>query len=177
MENYYGHKAILARPMNRKEYNDYRGWKLPKDENGDDKGYLVEYIDGGQSNHPKHDGYISWSPKEVFEKAYKANKNLTFSEALYLLKQGFPVKREGWNKGKFAFRQVPASINVETIVPKMQSLPARVKSIFIKRNEIKGAPIQTLEYSNQIALVDKDNNIYSYLPSSEDLFAEDWGVR
>jgi hypothetical protein len=31
---------------------------------------LVEYIDGGQSNHELHEGYISWSPKEVFENAY-----------------------------------------------------------------------------------------------------------
>lgn len=69
MENYIGVKQIKARPMNRLEYNDYRGWDLPSDENGADEGYLVEYPDS-DSNHPDHAGYISWSPKEVFEAAY-----------------------------------------------------------------------------------------------------------
>ena len=68
---YEGTKIVQATPMNRLEYNQYRGWDLPADENGDDEGYLVEYLDGGKGNHPAHLGYISWSPKEVFERAYK----------------------------------------------------------------------------------------------------------
>jgi hypothetical protein len=71
MENYIGVKRIKAKPMNRLEYNEYRGWNLPSDEDGTDEGFLVEYIDGGKANHPDHKGYISWSPKEVFENAYK----------------------------------------------------------------------------------------------------------
>lgn len=71
MINYVGKKAVKATPMTRAEYNIYRGWELPADENGADEGMLVEYIDGGKSNHPDHVGYISWSPKDVFEKAYK----------------------------------------------------------------------------------------------------------
>ena len=70
MEQYTGTKNILARPMNRADYNDYRGWDLPADEEGSDEGYLVEYTDGGASNHPDHEGYISWSPAVVFDKAY-----------------------------------------------------------------------------------------------------------
>lgn len=68
---YEGTKLVQAKPMNRLEYNQYRGWDLPADENGADEGFLVEYLDGGQANHPDHKGYISWSPKEVFERAYK----------------------------------------------------------------------------------------------------------
>lgn len=71
MNKYLGVKLIEAKPMNRSDYNDYRGWELPEDENGEDEGYLVEYTDGGKSNHPKHKGYISWSPKDVFDKAYR----------------------------------------------------------------------------------------------------------
>ena len=56
MKHYVGTKQILAKPMTRQEYNDYRGWTLP---------------DGGAANHPDHKGYISWSPKDVFDKAYK----------------------------------------------------------------------------------------------------------
>ena len=34
------------------------------------EGYLVEYTDGGKPSDPRHTGYISWSPKEQFDKAY-----------------------------------------------------------------------------------------------------------
>ncbi len=70
---YTGVKRIFATPMNRKEYIDYRGWELPADENGADEGYLVEYEQSETSpnvNHRNHKGYISWSPKDVFEEAY-----------------------------------------------------------------------------------------------------------
>lgn len=63
-------KDVRAWPMNRADYNAYRGWTLPADENGADEGYLVEYLDGGKSNHPHHHGYISWSPADVFHRAY-----------------------------------------------------------------------------------------------------------
>lgn len=60
MEHFIGIKEIDAKPMTRGEYNEYRGWTIPVDENPADEGYLVKYPDG----------YESWSPKEVFEKAY-----------------------------------------------------------------------------------------------------------
>lgn len=68
---YEGTKRLYATPMNRGDYNAYRGWEVPSDEDPADEGYLVEYLDGGKSNHPDHAGYISWSPKSVFERAYK----------------------------------------------------------------------------------------------------------
>ena len=84
MEKYTGVKEILAKPMNRKEYNDYRGWELPSDENGEDEGFLVEYIQSETSpnvNHPNHKGYISWSPKDVFEESY-INTFLSLDESV-----------------------------------------------------------------------------------------------
>ncbi len=68
---YIGTKTIDAIPMTRLAYNLLRGWTLPADENGEDAGYLVEYLDGGQANVKGFTGYISWSPAEVFEKSYK----------------------------------------------------------------------------------------------------------
>lgn len=38
---YIGTKTVHASPMTRAAYNDYRGWKLPENENGDDAGFLV----------------------------------------------------------------------------------------------------------------------------------------
>jgi hypothetical protein len=68
---YIGAKTICAVAMNRLAYNKLRGWTLPADENGDDEGYLVEYLDGGKPNLEGYAGYVSWSPKEQFENAYR----------------------------------------------------------------------------------------------------------
>lgn len=67
---YEGTKRLAAQPMRRGDYNAYRGWVCPADEDPTDDGYLVEYVDGGKSNDSRHAGYISWSPKDVFERSY-----------------------------------------------------------------------------------------------------------
>ncbi len=61
MKRYVGCKEIKAQPMNRGEYNRYRGWAIPAGENPEDEGYLVKYSDG----------YESWSPKKQFDEAYR----------------------------------------------------------------------------------------------------------
>lgn len=104
MQTYIGTKIIKARPMNRADYNTYRGWKLPADENGEDTGMLVEYLDGGQANHPDHEGYISWSPMPVFANAYRRVDGMTFGQAIEAMNAGHKVARSGWNgKGMFLF--------------------------------------------------------------------------
>ena len=37
MKQHIGVKLINAKPMTRQEYNDFRGWPLPADENGADE--------------------------------------------------------------------------------------------------------------------------------------------
>lgn len=88
MEDYIGIKRIEAKPMTRGDYNKYRGWQIPKDENPADEGYLVRY----------EDDYISWLPKDVFESAYHKNGKMSFSEALYAARHfGEKISRAGWN--------------------------------------------------------------------------------
>jgi len=70
MKMFVGTKILKARPMTLGDYNDYRGWPLPDNEDGSSAGYLVEYLDGGKPNDERHSGYISWSPAVQFEKAY-----------------------------------------------------------------------------------------------------------
>lgn len=60
MQKYIGVKQVEAKKMTRGDYNDYRGWTVPADENPNDEGYMVKYADD----------YVSWSPKETFEKSY-----------------------------------------------------------------------------------------------------------
>ena len=71
MKKYVGTKELKAIPMNKEEYCQYRQLEVPLNENPKEEGYLVEYLDGGKPNDERHLGYISWSPKDVFEKAYK----------------------------------------------------------------------------------------------------------
>jgi hypothetical protein len=71
MPLYRGTKTLRARPMSRGDYNAFRGWQMPADEDPNEAGYLVEYLDGGKANVDGHDGYVSWSPADVFEGAYK----------------------------------------------------------------------------------------------------------
>lgn len=98
MNRYIGVKQINAMPMTREEYNEFRGWQVPKDENPDDAGYLVEYVDGGKANTEQFKGYVSWSPKDVFERAYReVGAGMTFGMALDLMKAGSRVARMGWN--------------------------------------------------------------------------------
>jgi hypothetical protein len=97
MQQHIGVKLINAKPMTRQEYNDFRGWTLPENENGADEGFLVEYVDGGQANTTEYAGYVSWSPKDVFERAYRPVDGLTFGLAIEALKLGKRVARAGWN--------------------------------------------------------------------------------
>ena len=64
---FIGTKSVLATTMTRGEYNEYRGWTIPENEDPTEQGYLVEYVDGGKPNDDRHKGYISWSPKDVLE--------------------------------------------------------------------------------------------------------------
>lgn len=159
MNKYIGTKQIEAKEMNLGDYNNYRGWTIPENEDPKRDGFLIKY----------EDGYESWSPKEVFEAAYRKTDGLTFGLAVEALKLGKKIQRAGWNgKGLFVFMQIPATIG-EEIVPKMQSLPQSVKDEFIKRTG-------NITYANQMAIVNPDSSINGWVASSSDTFAEDWCI-
>lgn len=103
MKKYIGTKMIEAKPMNRGDYNAYRGRTIQENENPADEGYLVVYTDS--------DNYESWSPKDVFDRAYRScDGGMTFGGALELLKMGFKVARKGWN-GKKQYIQLATGIS------------------------------------------------------------------
>ena len=88
MPMYIGTKLVQAEPMSRGEYNAYRGWPIPCDEDQAAEGYLVRY---------QPDGYESWSPREVFEQAYRQVDGLSFGLAIEAAKKGKKIARKGWN--------------------------------------------------------------------------------
>ena len=94
--------------------------------------------------------------------------NYDFGTAIKFLKAGGAIRRAGWNgKGLFVIKQVPAHITSETI-PNMQSLPQTAKDILMKRQK------PCLKYTNQMLIINEDGRADSWVPSSSDVFAEDW---
>lgn len=104
MKKYIGTKVIKATPMTRGEFNKRKGVQIPEnDQCYNDEGYLVTYVDS--------DNYESWSPKDVFQRAYHAcDTGITFGSAIELLKMGYKVKRKGWN-GKNQYIELASNIS------------------------------------------------------------------
>ena len=71
MQKYAGTMQVWAKEMTRAEYNDYRGWVLPDDEDGSDEGYLIEEISDAPANFKLHKGPICWKTKEQFKASFK----------------------------------------------------------------------------------------------------------
>jgi hypothetical protein len=68
---YQGTKQLRANPCGKAAYCEIRGWAVPADEDPEEPGYIVEYADGGKPNVDGYDGYISWSPADVFLQSYR----------------------------------------------------------------------------------------------------------
>jgi hypothetical protein len=89
MKRFIGVKLINAKPMTRLAYNEFRGWDLPADENGDDKGFLVEYVEGGKPNTKEYEGYVSWSPEDVFHGAYTKTTSYDSGLSMHVVSEGY----------------------------------------------------------------------------------------
>lgn len=170
MQQYIGTKVVNAQPMTRLEYNVLRGWELPADENGDDAGYLVEYVDGGKANHPDYTGYISWSPADVFNRAYRPASGMTFGDAIAALKAGKRVARAGWNgKGMWLAYMSGMSLppfNTQGTERKVNDRTAKWIG--------EDTPLETLPY---IAMWTADKKwLPGWLASQTDMLAEDWVI-
>ena len=89
MKQYIGTKIIQAEPKMR---------KVPAENCLADRGFE----DGYKVIYP--DGYESWSPKDVFEAAYRETSGMNFGLAIEAAKIGKKIARAGWNgKGMFLF--------------------------------------------------------------------------
>ena len=89
MKQYIGIKVVAARPMTRGDYNIFRGWQIPADEDPADEGYVMKYENGhvqwlpaGYSRHILYSqtqtyplataiGMVSSDYKECFQAEYK----------------------------------------------------------------------------------------------------------
>lgn len=154
MKQYIGTKIIEAELMTRGDYNIYRGWTIPADENPADEGYLVRYPDE----------YESWSPVKQFEDAYRRCDNMTFGLAIEAMKKGKKVARAGWNgKGMFVVYQkgYPDGIPCNLQTAKVWGM-----------NE--GDLFKCNPYL-QIKCADGSHTMW--VPSINDMLAEDWTIK
>lgn len=85
MERYIGTKIIEAEPMSRAH-----------GDNSED-GYKVRYPDG----------YESWSPKDVFEEAYRKASGVSFGLALEAMKKGKGARLPKWSEDVIIRAQFP----------------------------------------------------------------------
>ena len=147
MKKYVGTKMLEARPMNRGEYNEYRGWTIPSNENPDDEGYLVKY----------QDGYESWSPQDVFEESYRDCRGMSFGIALELAKKGVKIARVGWN-GKNQHIELASNISYTS-----------------SDGEVVNCEHDAIG-NKAIAFVGTSGVQMGWLASQADMLAEDWVI-
>ena len=151
MQKYIGTKIIEAVPAIRKGGKVYEeGWPIPKSMDPTEEGYKVRYPDG----------YESWSPKDVFNEAYRPTDCMNFGLAIEAAKKGAKITRRGWHgKGMFLY-----------YVPEGR-YPARTdaaKSIATEDGKV--------DYGAYIAMKTAQGNVVPWLASQTDILADDWEV-
>ena len=165
-----GVKIVVGTPMNRNDYNDYRGWDLPSSEDGMDEGFLVEYVGSVDQNDSRHKGYISWCPKGQFETSNRAVDGLSFGFAIEAAKQGEKIARAGWNgKGMFV-----------VVMPALNLPPFNTQDTFKKVNDRtakfigEDKPLNCVPYFALYAA--NEDWVPGWLASQTDMLADDWMV-
>ncbi len=140
MNQYIGMKIVQAEPAYKRTDGSIEiadGITAP---NGGREGYRVIYPDG----------YESWSPKDIFEKAYRTNNNLTLGLALEAVKKGCKIARVGWNGKDQYVTLIPAG----------------------------NAMFQGHDMQDCFGLKNSQGNMQpGWVPSIGDCLAEDWYIK
>ena len=149
---------VEAEPMTRGDYNKFRGWTIPANENPADEGYIVKYPDG----------YVSWCPKAQFEEAGRPCDGMTFGMAIEAMKRGAKVARKGWN-GKGMWLCVPLC-DGPTEIPATR-VWGKPNAEYALQN---GGTVKVMPY---VTMKTTDGAIVmGWLASQTDMLAEDWEV-
>ena len=111
-------------------------------------GYRVEY----------EDGYLSWSPKEVFEEAYRESTGMNFGLAIEAMKKGLRVARAGWNgKGMYVFLAEGVEFTTAADMEEFRDQDVEVSDLLVLRTAQK-----TLQPG--------------WLATQSDMLADDWYI-
>jgi len=155
-------KAVSSKPMTRSEYNEFRGWELPSDENGSDSGFLIQDLNSSETNVEGEIGYISWVPTNVFYEGFKTSGSMSLGDAIVLVKNGLKVSRKGWNGADmFVYLVQPNSYFAA------QNPNSPVSGMF---------PDDMVPYDGYLAIRTAKGTIATWSPSCGDALAEDWCI-
>lgn len=153
MEKYIGTKIIEAEPAYRCMDGSGKVVITPRPEEAFpnypsvEDGYRVRY----------QDGYESWSPKDVFEEAYRSTDGLTFGLAIEAAKKGHKIARRGWN-GKNQYVEIATDISYKDT-----------------RGTVINAEHEAIG-SLAFAFVGTSGVQMGWLASQADMLAEDWKI-
>ncbi len=142
------------------EAEECKAWQKSGDNEVGADGYKVKY----------EEGYISWCPKEVFEKHNRLCNGMTFGQAIEALKQGKKVSRQGWN-GKNMFI---------VLMPELNLPPYNTQGTDRKVNDRtakwigEDTPLESLPY---IAMFTAQKKwLPGWLASQTDMLSDDWVI-
>lgn len=148
MKRYIGTKIIEAEPAYKVDGKTVQpaDWPVPEGSKAEE-GYAVRYPDG----------YMSWSPKEVFEEAYRQTDAMPFGLAIEAVKKGKRISRAGWNgKGQY----VELATGIGYVGPDGKTVNAEHVAIGNKA----------------LAFVGTSGVQMGWLASQADMLAEDWQI-
>lgn len=153
MKQYIGTKIIEAEPAYR--CMDGQGHITITDDPSEafpnfpsvEDGYRVRYADG----------YVSWSPKAVFEEAYRPTTGMSFGLAIEAAKKGHRISRAGWN-GKGQYVEIAAGISY--VGPDGEIVNAEHDAIG----------------NRALAFVGTSGVQMGWLASQADMLADDWTI-
>lgn len=142
---YIGVKIVEATPMTREEFEAQEGRNVGGDIHGD--GYEVTY----------EGGYRAWSPKSVFDAAYRPTTGMTFGLAQECLKRGAKVQRVGWNGKGLWVRRIDLYSDKEFHLLEEPDAVGTLMPFYVIYNP-------------------GDGKLNTWVPSISDAQAEDWVV-
>ena len=148
MKQYIGTKIVQAEPAYRVDGKVFVKANIVPSGVHIEDGYKVVYPDG----------YESWSPKDVFEAAYRETSGMSFGLAIEAAKMGKKIARAGWN-GKNQYVELGHDFS------------------YTAPGDIPVRPVQHLDIGSQaLVFVGTRGRQVGWLASQSDMLADDWKI-
>lgn len=142
---FLGVKIVGARPMTREQFEALHERNVGGGIYGD--GYEVTY----------ENDYRAWSPKDVFDAAYRPVSGLTYGLALEAKRMGKKVARAGWNGKGMWVRRIDLYSDSEFRVREVEPCTGTFMPFFV-------------------IYTPWDGKLNTWVPSISDTQAEDWQI-
>lgn len=148
--------------------NDTKKESNTKCNNLKNSDYLTKIIEETKLSILKDYRFLSDDSYNIIKKNKPSLRGYSFSAAIKFLAAGGAVRRSCWSRTEeFIVKQIPSRVNGD-VIPIMQSLPKIAKNILTSREN------PHISYNNQLLIINKYGDATTWIPSTSDLFAEDW---